>query len=217
MASTSKSGCASGRPLRGQARELVFNVYTHLKDQKEQFKLKYNVIQATSNATGVSESLIKKIVAEGKQSVVKGSLTFSTPQGKKRPRNKKIVVDDFTQCVIRRKIHDFYAVKKIPPTLAKLQRVLEEENILKCGREYLRKLLIKMGFKWMKTQTKRKLLIEQPQIASWRINYLRKIRKLRKEKRNIVYVDETYVNKSQCAGNQKTKSASLKTLGKVQD
>lgn len=196
MASTSKSTCTSGRPLRGQAREVIFNVYTHLKDQKEQFKLKYNVLEATSNATGVSESLVKKIAAEGKQSLVKGRLNFSTPQGKKSPRAKKIIVDDFTQCVIRRKIHDFYAVKKIPPTLAKLKTVLEEENVLKCGREYLRKLITKMGFKWMKTQTKRKLIMEQPHIASWRINYLREIRKLRNNNKNIVYVDETYVNKS---------------------
>ena len=81
MASTSESCCSSGIPLNGQAWDIVFNVYSHLKEQKELHKLKYNV-ETTSDLMGVSETLVKIIVADGKQSLAKGSLTFSTPTGK---------------------------------------------------------------------------------------------------------------------------------------
>lgn len=194
MASGSKSSCVSGRPLRGQAREIVFNVVTHLTEQKQQHKLKYNVAQATSDATGVSESLVKRIIAEGRQSEARGRLKFSTPPGKKIEHKKKIEIDDFTRVVIRRKIHDFYTVKKTIPTLRKLNTVLEEENILQCSKEFLRKTLKVMGFRWAKCSSKRKILIEKPDIVSLRIQYLRAIRRYREAERNIIYLDETYVH-----------------------
>ena len=83
MADTSKSGSKSGRPLRGQAREIVYNVAAYLREQKTVNKLNYNVVVSTSEATGVSKSLVKRILAEGKTSMAKGRLHFSTPDGKK--------------------------------------------------------------------------------------------------------------------------------------
>ena len=120
MASTSKCCCSSGTLLRGQAQEIVFNVYSHLKEQKTLHKLKYNVVEATSDSMGVSETLVNIIAAEGKQSLDRASLTFSAAMGKKRLHKKKIVVDSFIHNVIRRKIHNFYVVKKeFLPTLKK--------------------------------------------------------------------------------------------------
>ena len=49
---------------------------------------------------------------------------------------------------------------------------------------------------WKKCQSQRKLLIEKPEIAAWRAKYLRKIRKYRREKRDIVYLDKTYFHVS---------------------
>ena len=90
-----------------------------MKERKDLYTLKYNVVEAISDSTGVSETLVKVIAAEGKQSLARGSLIFSTPTEKKSPRKKRIVVDDFTRDVIRRKIHNFYIVKKEPSTLKK--------------------------------------------------------------------------------------------------
>jgi transposase len=129
----------------------------------------------------------------------KGSLTFSTPTGKFRPRKKKIFMDGFTNDVIRRKIHEFYVDKKTPPTLSKLKAVLEEEGILKCSREHLRRILKSIGFKWLKSQTNRKILMEKPEVVMWRAQYLREIRQFRRENRRIIYLDETYVNKNHTA------------------
>lgn len=77
-----------------------------------------------------------------------------------------------------------------------LNTVLRAEDILHCGREYLRLLLHDLGFKFKKCGSKRKLLIEQPNITSWRWNYLRTIKKYRREGRHILYLDETYVKAS---------------------
>ncbi|KAF6201575.1 hypothetical protein GE061_003967 [Apolygus lucorum] len=61
---------------------------------------------------------------------------------------------------------------------------------------YLRKRLDTSGFKWKKCQSNRKVLIERPEIAAWRARYLRTINTYRIEGKNIVYLDETYVQAS---------------------
>jgi transposase len=50
-----------------------------------------------------------------------------------------------------------------------------------------------MGFKFRKTETNRKLLIEKHNICLKRIEYLQKIIEFRRQGRKIVYTDESYV------------------------
>ncbi|XP_076278399.1 uncharacterized protein LOC143208148 [Lasioglossum baleicum] len=50
-----------------------------------------------------------------------------------------------------------------------------------------------MSFKWKKSQSVRKILMEKPAIVAWRSKYLKALDYYRQEKRNIVYVDETWV------------------------
>ncbi|KAJ4440513.1 hypothetical protein ANN_08654 [Periplaneta americana] len=192
MPSTSKSG----RPLRGQAREIVYNVHQFFKRQKEEHKMDINVAHVTSEATGVSERVITRIVKEGIESLAKGSLSFSTPNGKKGERKKRVEVDNFTVCAIRQKIRGFYAVERECPTVGKLLTASKEDQVIDCGREFLRQTLKKIGFKWKKCQNNRKVLVERPDIAVWRTRYLKEIRKHRREGKYIVYVDETYIQES---------------------
>lgn len=162
MASCSSS--SSGKPLNGQAREMVYNVATYLAKQKEQYKLKYNVVDSTHDATGISKTFIKRILKDGKESKARGTLKFSISTCKKAPHCKKIYVDVFTKCIIRRKIHKFYIVKKTVPKIKKLNAVLKDKNVLDCSHEYLRKLLKQMGYKWAKCQSSRKILIEKQKL-----------------------------------------------------
>lgn len=54
------------------------------------------------------------------------------------------------------------------------------------------KTIIKdLGYRWRKTENNRRLLIEKNNIREKRINYLRKIKQYREEKRSIVYIDES--------------------------
>ncbi|XP_076545701.1 uncharacterized protein LOC143305550 [Osmia lignaria lignaria] len=55
-----------------------------------------------------------------------------------------------------------------------------------------------MGFKWRKTNNIRKVLIEKPSIVTWRARYLSDIEYYRQQNRNIVYIDETWVDNTLC-------------------
>lgn len=88
---TSSSSSAPGRPLRGQAREIVFKVTEYLKEMREQHDLQFNLAEETSKATGIGQTLVKQIIREGKTTLaIRGQLKFSTPTGKKLERRKKL-------------------------------------------------------------------------------------------------------------------------------
>lgn len=198
MASSSNSRLASGRPLTSQAREIIFNVVEYLRKQKKEYNLSYNIAASTSEATGVSQATVYKILKEAKKSSTSGCAKklFSTPKGKSQARKKKIEVDSFTDSAIRRKVHEFYAVKKVSPSIKSLVQSLKEDGVIQCEREYLRQRLKKLGFQWTRCQSNRRLLIERSDIVAWRIRYLSDINKYRRECKNIVYIDETYVQAS---------------------
>ena len=85
MSSIGRSGC----PLRSQAREILYNIAKYLNLIKQEYKLSYNVTASTSEATGVSEGVVKSIIKEGDRSLsTQGRLMFSTPKGRSAPRKK---------------------------------------------------------------------------------------------------------------------------------
>lgn len=188
------------RALRSQAREIVYNVHTFLSEQKKTYNLEYNTTKATAQATGISKSTVERIVREGTSGLAAETYTssFSTPK-KKHGGQNKIVFDSFSEGVVRRKIHEFYVVKKECPSVNKLLNVLTEDDVVSCGREVLRKKITEIGFKWKSCQSNRKLLIEKPEIAAWRGRYLESIRFHRKCQRPIIYLDETYLHSTHTA------------------
>lgn len=79
------SSCMSDKELRGQAREMLDNVYMleilDLEEKKQFQYLKCNVAEAASD-TGVSTSLVKHIAAEVQQVTAQSTLQFCTLTGK---------------------------------------------------------------------------------------------------------------------------------------
>lgn len=88
------------------------------------------------------------------------------------------------------------------PTVNKLLEVLKAEINYKGQRETLRKLLHKLGFRFKKTQTNRKVLMERNEISAWRARYLHEIDKNNKSPnpKPIIYLDETYIHSSHTTG-----------------
>lgn len=110
-------------------------------------------------------------------------------------------MDDFDLGVIRRKIHEFYTMRKEIPTIPKLLDVLQEDIDFKGSRETLRKILHKIGFRYKKSKSNRKVLIERNDISAWRANYLQKIKENeRGEQKQVIFLDETYIHASHTAG-----------------
>ncbi|KOB74093.1 Uncharacterized protein OBRU01_09807, partial [Operophtera brumata] len=191
------------KALKSDARNTILKVLSFIQEEKRlqapliPFEKLY---ERVATATGVGERFVRKLVKEKEQADATGS-KISTP-GKKRERTKgKIEIVDFDIGVIRRKIHEFYTMKKEIPTIPKLLNVLQDEIHFKGSRETLRKLLHKMGFRYKKTQSNRKVLIERNDISAWRATYLQKIRHNEcGEKKTVIYLDETYIHSSHTAG-----------------
>lgn len=81
-------------------------------------------------------------------------------------------MDNFDIGVLRRKIHEFYTFKKEIPTVNKLLQVLREEIGFTGSREILRQHIKMIGFRFRKTISNRKVLMERNDITAWRARYL---------------------------------------------
>lgn len=105
-------------------------------------------------------------------------------------------LDSFDIDTIKNKINEFYIVKKQIPTLRSLLRELRDSiNFTGCH-ETLRRILISNGFEFKKNKDERSILIERYDIAAWRHRFLRTITTKRREGKEIVYLDETYVHQN---------------------
>jgi transposase len=142
-----------------------------------------------SEATGVPERTIRGI----KAGHAKGQTTQETPT---RRTSSQIKIDDFDCGVIRRKIHEFYTLRKQLSTLKHLHKVLQEEISFPGSISFLRKILRSLGFRWKKCQSNRTLLMEKPEIVNLRIQFLRKLKAFKDEGLDLVYMDETWIDTS---------------------
>jgi hypothetical protein len=103
--------------------------------------------------------------------------SLRSPGKKRRIIERNVVyVDDFDNCVIRNTIQDFYVQEKRVPTIPKLLPVFKEKIYFPWGLKSLGRVVKRMGFKWRKCQSKRKLLIERADIVAWRSKYLLKMK-----------------------------------------
>ncbi|KAJ4444763.1 hypothetical protein ANN_06560 [Periplaneta americana] len=98
------------------------------------------------------------------------------------------------KCVNRRTIHDFYVNDKRVPTIRKLLPVIKDKINFPWSHTTLLKVVKELGFKWKKSQNRRKIPIERPHIVTWRHNYLVCIKNLRQSGRQIFYLDETWID-----------------------
>jgi transposase len=98
--------------------------------------------------------------------------------------------------VIRRKITEFYTVRKEIPTIRNLTAALKEDGVVECSSTYLAKYLKGLGYRWRTLQSRRVALMESWDIVFKRHKFLKDVKQHRDEGRHIIYVDETYVNSS---------------------
>ena len=181
--------------LTSQSKEIIYNVSKYFEKQIQDPD---NIpdtafVKKTSEATLVNERTVYRI---RKQKDGNSWSVSSKPQSK--PVSKK-QVDEFDMCAIRNKIHEFYTVRRQLPTLKNLHHALKEDINFLGSRSHLRRVISQLGFKWKRTQSSRKVLIERYNIVDLRIEYLRKIEKFRRQGLNIVYMDETWIDTSYTA------------------
>ncbi|XP_050294327.1 uncharacterized protein LOC126734670 [Anthonomus grandis grandis] len=182
--------------LSGQSRVIIANVYRVCDEEAlaNAFKLPLKrKIDRVALYTGVSKDRVSQIHKEAmKRQAEHPDQMLSSPPNKKSRICLLRDFDDFS--IITRTINNFYLELKMVPTVNKLLIKLREIMNFPYSRETLRKLLKANGFYFRKCQNKRKILVERPAILHWRYKYIRAIRKYREEGRNIVYLDETWVD-----------------------
>lgn len=156
-----------GQTIHSEARELIRRTIRKCDEEARSGQLQHLITQSNAriaNYCGISERTVTKIRNED---TAAGASLLSTP-GKKRPRAEehKFHCDDFDKRVIRDLIQEFYQQRQIVPTAPKLLTAIRQKIHFPWGEDTLRNLLHTMGFKWKRCGSKRKLLIERPDIIN---------------------------------------------------
>ena len=180
-----------GKRVNSTAKTIICNVYSYFERQSEKSKGRGppKITSKTAEATGYSLSTVRRVVAEKKS---REGAAFVSPAKRYKQERSRIVVDDFDIEAIRRTVREFYLNKKYP-TLDSLLAAVKEKGVFDGERVTLWKLLRKIGFKHKMVNDKR-YVYEQPRIIVQRHEYLRRMRRNRREGRPVVYLDETWAN-----------------------
>ena len=191
LESSSTTMPGRGKRVNSTAKNIIFNVYSFFEKESAKTKNKAppRLTHKTAEATGYSERTVRRIVSE--KSAQSGA-AFCSPAKRYKLDRKKIVLDDFDTEALRRAIHEFYSEKKYP-TMDSLLSAVKEKGIFSGERTTLWRVIRKMGFKYKKVNDKR-YIYEQPRIIVWRHEYLRRLRRNRREGRPVIYLDETWAN-----------------------
>ena len=128
-----------GKPASSKEKAIIWNVFNYVRT-KYPLENQRALINRTVEATGSSESTIKRIIKENKAGKLQSP-------GKKRLNRKKFnKLDSFDLSIIRRIVHEFYG-KNESPTLKKLLKKLQENIDFPYGMTHSYKLLKMLGFR----------------------------------------------------------------------
>lgn len=157
------------------------------------------VRERVAAACGVSMSTLARIGREKRKNELLSDATSAPP--KKRLKTRPVTgLDDFDIAVVRRIVNDFHRTEKCLPTQRNICAKLIRETNFSGSCSSVCRILKRIGFRWKKTRTNKKVLMESPEISYKRFVFLKKIDQYRKEGRPIVYTDESYIDSSHVSG-----------------
>ena len=215
-----------GKSLTSKDKKIIFNVYCYSanrekeenaeRPKKEKKKItKTALYEETGKALGTSVRSVRRVVNEfDKDNQIVSPKKRNTP-------NPFPKIDGFDLDAIRRIVHDFYKANE-SPTLKKIHAAVKSQLNFPYGRENLRQILIKIGFRYRKRGRER-IFYERGDIVSWREKYLRRVKQIREQEperhslfgRNMTdgghQKNKEWVDTSTLKDPQKTKSLSLTT------
>ena len=183
--------------LHSQTKEVIFNVCQYFEHEKQNGSpiesLKKVNLRAAA-ATCVTERTVENIRREARENVENNTPKFMSP--KKRQRSKPIMdfFDDFNEGVLRRTVLQYYERKEIP-TLDRIHEEMKNNLSYPGSREILRRVMKKIGFRFA-TVDGRKFLMEKDDVQYARSKFLSEMKKHLSTDKNIVYLDETWVNQN---------------------
>ncbi|KAF4532073.1 hypothetical protein B566_EDAN015122 [Ephemera danica] len=162
----------------------VINYFENYRDTSHEIQPN-QVIKNAAEASGVSESTIRKVKREK-------NLNCDIRDPILRSGRPHIYIDPFLLGVIRRTVHGFYVDKKYPTVSEVLLAMKREHDDLpNICENTLRSILISINFHFKKFNS-RAVCFESPRIVDQRTKFLRLIKKLRSQGYIIWYTDETW-------------------------
>ncbi|XP_035715976.1 uncharacterized protein LOC118439060 [Folsomia candida] len=178
-----------GRHKDLSAKAMVVKLVNYFKNEKKLFRKRsaeasWNIAkrfrQRAIDALNISAATVTRCLAENRET---GKSISPRKQG--NSGRKGIIVDSFTEGVIRRKILEGYTQKKFY-TVKRLYEVLQEDPNFPKFKSYrtLHKIMRKqLKFKFVKFHSK-PIPFERHDVQVARHSFLRSIRKLRRENYN---------------------------------
>lgn len=143
-----------------------------------------NPVSSTIYATGISENSLRKLRNHG--------ISKSKPKGPKRkPVVDPVLEDSFLTAAIRAIVQRFFANKKWP-TVSMIYAAVRTELDFAGSEKSLRRIIKAMGYVFGKRPDAQ--VKERVDIVRKRHTYLREIKKHRLTGREIIYLDETWLN-----------------------
>jgi hypothetical protein len=131
---------AKGRRYRSQTKNVVMKVHSYFEDMYKRSRTCGGPLKRTAEATGLSQTVVKRIKAEFKQN---GNV-FSSPT-KRYLKSRRLHVDNFDREAIRRLIYSIYQSKE-HVTLDTLLVAVKDKGLYQGGRTTLQIILKEMGF-----------------------------------------------------------------------
>ncbi|XP_050066442.1 uncharacterized protein LOC126555585 [Aphis gossypii] len=180
-----------GKIVCSRERVRIVNMYkTIIKNNPNMSMREMRAI--ISKTMGVGESTVHRTIINYKE-----TKTVVSP---KRTRVRKQITeafDDFDRNAVRRHVHSIWFRREIP-TVDKIHKaVSDDKDLPTVSRTSIFKLLKELKFRYVK-KGRNSALTEKTELILWRRRYLRSIRNYREEGRHVYYLDETWVNASDC-------------------
>lgn len=204
-----------------QQKELVYKVYEYFRKLSQGSvepiktnETKTKTIERLSNISGFCSKTIWRIINEGEFGSQTSELTFVKKTRKPRKANKTKLPES-TLLEIKSLLNNFHITEGKLVTVGRLQAKIQESLGVQLSSGSLRKVLSKIGYKFVKSQNNRLQLVEKPEIIQRRNNYLEWISHYRRLGRPIVYLDETYINDNYTTSKQWSDGTASGFKGKI--
>nr|XP_012143884.1 PREDICTED: uncharacterized protein LOC105662865 [Megachile rotundata] len=189
-----------GQIIHSDTKSVVRQLIKKCDEEARSGQLLHNIRQANFRIAAYSGLSISSITKIRKQDLECGEEEKLPSPPNKKLRTSIVDCSEETKSVIKNVIYNFYIERKIVPSGPMLLAAIKEKTDFPWELHSLYRLLKNMGYKWRKSNNIRKILIEKPNIVMWRGKYLKAIDYYRRQNKNIVYIDETWVDNTLCFG-----------------
>lgn len=180
---------------------LVFETYKYLMgiaDGKisniEPYESSNKLVLRLVEITGWSRSLLHEVIKRAEVTDEDNLDELFTRRATKNVKKTKTNLNHEELNQIREIIYNFHKTEGRLVTLNGLCKKVENDMQVKLSVFSMKKVIKKLGFRFIRTKNNRLKLIEKDDIVLKRIKYLSDILHFRKTGRPIKFVDETYVH-----------------------